>query len=296
MREIRIGDVIIASVIERDGPLRTPEVMFPKCDPVLAREHLAQMDAVAFDAVSGRLVITYQTFVIRTPHHTILVDTCTGEDKGYPPPLDFPKQPWLDGFRALGLAFEDIDYVFCTHLHVDHCGWNTRLVNGRWVPTSPNAEYFFHRGEYAYWKEGARQADASGAPDRQVWQKNCLPVMEAGQALLVEDDFALDDTIWLTPTHGHTPGHCCVNICSGGRRAVVSGDLMHHALQCREPDWSTIFCADPVMAVRARRDFLRAVADTDTLVLPIHFPAPTLGRIEVDGERFRYRFVYEVSP
>ena len=119
--------------------------------------------------------------------------------------------------------------------------------------------------------------------------------MEAGQALLVGDDFGLDDTVWLTPAHGHTPGHCCVNICSGGKRAVVSGDLMHHALQCREPDWSTIFCVDPAMAASSRRAFLGSVADTDTLVLPVHFPAPTAGRIEADGDRFRYRFVHETS-
>ena len=83
-----------------------------------------------FDHASGKIVITYQTFIVRTPQHTILVDTCTGEDKGYPAPMDFPKQPWLDGFAAAGLRFEDIDYVFCTHLHIDHCGWNTRLVDG----------------------------------------------------------------------------------------------------------------------------------------------------------------------
>ena len=103
--------------------------------------------------LSGLLVITYQTYVVRTPKHTILIDTCTGEDKGYPPPMDFPKKPWLDRFAAEGLRFEDIDYVFCTHLHIDHTGWNTMLRNGRWVPTFPNAKYIFHKGEYAAWEE-----------------------------------------------------------------------------------------------------------------------------------------------
>ena len=112
-----------------------PQEMFPTYDADIARRHLAALDPVVFDPASGRLVITYQTYVVRTPRHTILVDTCTGEDKGYAPPMDFPKQPWLDGFRAAGLGFEDIDYVFCTHLHIDHCGWNTVLRDGRWVPT-----------------------------------------------------------------------------------------------------------------------------------------------------------------
>ena len=287
MREIAIGDVRITSIIERDGPWRTPEVMFPKYDPEVGRRYLAELPPFVFDQASGLMVITYQTFVVRTPRHTILVDTCTGEDKGYAAPFDFPKQAWMQGFRAQGLTFEDIDYVFCTHLHIDHCGWNTRLVNGRWVPTFPRAKYVFHKREYAAWEEATARGES---PPGEVWRMNCLPVVEAGQALLVDDDFALDDTVWLSPTPGHSPCHCCVNIRSGGARAVVTGDLMHHALQCREPAWFTIFDWDPAQAVQSRRRFLGEIADTDTLVLPVHFPAPTAGRVEADGDRFWYRF------
>jgi glyoxylase-like metal-dependent hydrolase (beta-lactamase superfamily II) len=262
--------------------------MFPGYDPAIGRAHLASLDPVVFDPASGKMVITYQTFVVRTPKHTILVDTCTGEDKNYPAPMDFPKQPWLDGFHAAGLRFEDIDYVFCTHLHIDHSGWNTRLVGGRWVPTFPRAKYVFHKREYAAWEA----ATAAGAnPPGEVWRMNCLPVVEAGQALLVDDGFMLDDTVWLTPTPGHSPCHCCVNIRSGGQRAVVTGDLMHHALQVREPGWFTIFDWDKDEAVRSRRSFFASVADTDTLILPIHFPAPTVGLIGSDGgEHFTWRF------
>ena len=288
MQELRIGDVTITSIVERDGPWRTPEAMFPAYDKAVGARHLAEIDPVFYDPASGKMMITYQTFVVRTPHHTILVDTCTGEDKGYPAPMDFPKQPWLDGFAAAGLRFEDIDYVFCTHLHIDHCGWNTRLVNGRWVPTFPKAKYIFHKREYAFWEAATARGDQ---PPGEVWRMNCLPVVEAGQALLVDDDYMLDDTVWLTPTPGHAPCHCCVNIRSGGQRAVVTGDMMHHALQCREPDWSTIFDWDPAMAARSRRAFLGSVADTDTLLLPVHFPAPTVGRVEADGDRFRYRLI-----
>ncbi len=287
MKKITIGDVTIASIIERDGPWRRPEDMFLNYDAAVGRRHLETLDPFVYDVATNRLVITYQTFVVRTPKHTILVDTCTGEDKGFPAPMDFPKAPWLEGFRAQGLKFEDVDYVFCTHLHIDHCGWNTRLVNGRWVPTFPNAKYIFHRREYAFWEGAmARGQEREG----NVWLMNCLPVVEAGQALLVDDDYTLDDTAWLTPTPGHSPCHCCVNIKSRGQRAVVTGDMMHHALQCREPDLSTVFDTDPIMAAKSRRGFLSSVADTDTLVLPVHFPAPTVGRIGADGDRFLYRF------
>ena len=292
MRKLTIGDVTITSIIERDGPWRRPEDMFPAYDPEIGRRHLAEMDPCVFDFASGKMVITYQTYIVRTPKHTILIDTCTGEDKGYAPPWDFSKQPWLDGFREAGLRFEDIDYVFCTHLHIDHCGWNTVLRNGRWVPTFPNAKYIFHKREYAAWEEAYNKADVPpGPPSENVWRFNCEPVVGAGQALLVEDDYQLDDTIWLTPTPGHSPHHCCVNIQSSGQQAIVIGDLMHHALQCREPEWSTIFDWDPVLGSRSRRRFLTEVAGTSKLILPIHFPHPTTGLIEEDGDRFLYRFV-----
>src|SRR6266567_4415480 len=111
MKTLTIGDVTITSIIERDGPWRRPEEMFPGYDPAIGRRHLAELDREVFDPASGKMVITYQTYIVRTPKHTILIDTCTGEDKGYPPPMDFPKQPWLDGFKGAGLRFEDIDYV-----------------------------------------------------------------------------------------------------------------------------------------------------------------------------------------
>jgi glyoxylase-like metal-dependent hydrolase (beta-lactamase superfamily II) len=117
--------------------------------------------------------------------------------------------------------------------------------------------------------------------------------VEAGQALLVDDDYALDDTITLTPTPGHSPCHCCVNIFSRGQRAVVTGDLMHHAIQCREPDWSARPDWDAKQSAVSRRKFFAEVADTDTLILPIHFPTPTVGRLKADGDRFDYRFKRE---
>jgi glyoxylase-like metal-dependent hydrolase (beta-lactamase superfamily II) len=161
MKQLRIGDITIDAVVEREGPWRRPQDFFPAYDEAVFQHHLPSMEPEVFDLASGLMVITYQTFVVRTPHHTILVDTCTGEDKGHPPPFDFPgKERWRNELFALGIAYDQVGYVFCTHLHIDHTGWNTILRDGRWVPTFPNAKYVFHKKEYAVWEaEYARGAN-----------------------------------------------------------------------------------------------------------------------------------------
>ena len=287
MKSLKIGDVTITSIIEREGPWRRPVDMFPSYDHEVAKEHLKTLDPVVLDPATGLMLITYQTFVVRTPKHTVLVDT--GEDKGHPAPFNFPTRPWMDNFTKAGLTPEDITHVFCTHLHIDHTGWNTKLVNGRWVPTFPNAKYIFHKDEYAYFEQATKEGKN---PPGTVWTNNCRPVVEAGQALLVDSTYQLDDTFTLTPTPGHSPRHCCVNISSKGQRAVVTGDMMHHALQCREPEWSTIFDTDRAEAAQSRRTFLSRVCDTNTFILPIHFPSPTSGLIKPHGKNgFDYEFV-----
>ena len=290
MNRLKVGDVTISSIIERDGPWRVAETMFPSAPPGAAHALLREMDPRTYEAATNKMVITYQSFVIRTPHHVILVDTCTGEDKGYPAPMDFPKQPWLDGLAAEGLTVDDVDYVFCTHLHIDHCGWNTVLRDGRWVPTFPRAKYIFHKTEYAFWEAAAKQGPVGNhKPD--VFLMNCLPIMEAGQAVLVDDDFSLDDCITIIPTPGHSPCHCCVNISSKGERAVITGDLMHHQLQVNQPSWSTIFCADPEAATQSRLKIFESTADTPAMLLPVHFPSPTAGRLKHTADGYRWIFV-----
>jgi glyoxylase-like metal-dependent hydrolase (beta-lactamase superfamily II) len=158
------------------------------------------------------------------------------------------------------------------------------------VPTFPNATYLFSRREYDFWEAATASGDD---PPGSVWRQSCRPVLEAGQARLVDDDYALDDMIRLSPSAGHSPGHVCVNLESRGQRAIFTGDLMHHAVQCREPDWSTVFCWDPEAAAASRRRILGAVADTDITVVPAHFPGATAGRVRPDGDGFRFEFFEE---
>ena len=289
MKPITVGEVAVSTIIEREGPWRRPDDYFPHIPAEAMAARLAEIEPFLFDQASGKLPTTYQSFLLRTTHHTVLIDTCVGDNKPdrWPELDSFPKRPWLDNFAAAGVVPEDIDFVFCTHLHVDHIGWNTRLVDGRWVPTFPNARYIFSRREFAHWQAAdGHRSDHGGAP----FEDSVLPVVEAGRAVLVDDDHAVDDTLYLTPSPGHSPGHVCVNVASKGQRAIFTGDMMHHAVQCLEPDWSTRFCTDPAQSAGTRRAVLDQCADSDIQVLPAHFPSPTVGTIVSAGDAFRFRF------
>ena len=275
MRQLTIGDVTITSIIERDGPWRKPEDMFPAYDAEVGRRHLAALDKEVFDPVSGKMVITYQTYVVRTPKHTILIDTCTGEDKGYPPPMDFPKQPWLDGFHAAGLRFEDIDYVFCTHLHIDHTGWNTMLRNGRWVPTFPKARYVFADRELDYWTK-RQQDDPAACP----WiTDSVLPIVAANRVDIVKSAYAFNDLMTLIPTPGHTIDHYSVHVGKQGADAVITGDMIHSPLQARYPEFGMMSDYDSALAGKSRRELFGRFCDTSTLMCTAHFPSPSTARV-----------------
>ena len=283
------GSVEVDKVLEFEKPLLPPDVLFPASTADAVNSHRDWLEPVLMDPASGLLTLSLHSFVVRTTHHTILVDTCTGNDKPRPdkPRYHMQSWPYLENLAAIGVAPEEIDFVMCTHLHVDHVGWNTRLVDGRWVPTFANARYLIARAEWDHWNEDTNRARYTSDP---YPEDSIVPVIEAGQVEFVDMDYAFDDEIWLDPTPGHTPGHVCVHIASGGREAVMSGDIMHHPLQCAEPDWSSYFCVDPEHSRRTRRAFLERYAASDTLIMPAHFPSPTAGLIRPLGEAFRFEF------
>lgn len=284
MKPIKVGDVTISSHVEQEAPVRTAGALFPTATPDRIARALAELPDFTFDATEhNKLVLAYQSFVLRTPTATVLIDSCVGKHSYAP--TTFSMKPYLDSFAAAGVTFEEIDYVFCTHMRVDHVGWHTRMVDGRLVPTFPNAKYIFARSEYE-----------AAAADTWVFAKSifdeCIrTIVDAGQAVVVDDDFVLNDNLRLLPSPGHSPGHVCVELTSGGQRAIFSGDMLHHPIHCLEPDWYTIFCSHPALAVATRREFLKTCANTDTLFFPAHFNGPTAGVIEPAGKAWRYRYV-----
>ena len=281
---MHLGDIQIDRILEMETPFMTPAAMFPDSRPEQLTQHRHWMEPWALDPVTGKIIIAIQTYVIRTSRHTILVDTCLGCGKTNP---YFPEwhmrtdRTWYDTLRAKGLHPEQVDYVFCTHLHSDHCGWNTQLVDGRWVPTFPNATYIIAEKELQH-------VAAAGTP---AYRESVLPCIETGQVKSVAADFALDDQVWLEPTHGHTSGHVAVHLKSGRHRAVLCGDLIHSPLQCHYPQWRYWIDSDAQQAIATRTRFLQEQCEHRRLMLSAHFPRASIGYVEAERDAFRFRFM-----
>ncbi len=284
---IRVGgDVTIQRIVEQEQPLFDPLEFFPGLTREALEENRGWLERdAALDPETGKLRLCVQSYLVRTPRHAILVDTCVGNGKPRParPFWDMREDDaWERGLAATGVRVEDVDYVMCTHLHVDHVGWNTRLRGGRWVPTFPNARYLFGEREFAHWS--AAHAKAANP----VMEDSVLPIVEAGRADLVRTDAALDDHVRLVPTPGHTPDHYSVELGRGSTTAVLTGDLIHSPLQARYPGMSMRADFDPAQAARTRRRFLECHCDAGTLVCTAHFPSPSAGHVGRWGDGFRF--------
>lgn len=287
MQQLQLGEIRIQRLVESVCADFEPLSFFPETTPEDWEQHREWMPPQAMEPASGNLILTIQAFLVRTRHRTIVVDTCVGDHK----PREH-RPSWhmmqLDTFlprlAAAGITPGDVDYVMCTHLHWDHVGWNTQLRDGRWVPTFPNARYIFAKRELEAWEKLHRDTPQPHLVD------SVFPVLEAGQAQLVESDFALDDQVWLEPTPGHTPDHVSVHLASQGARAVITGDLIHNPVQCLEPAWIMRADFDPDRARTTRQAFLETYCDSDVVICATHFPEPSFGRIVPRGDVFWFEY------
>ena len=277
------GDLIIHRIIEQETTFLPALDLFPQLSPDLLAQNRDWMRKAGAIDETDTLILCFQSYVVRTPHHTILIDSCIGNDK--PRPLR-PKwnmktdDTYMRGLKAAGVSVEDIDFVMCTHLHVDHVGWNTRMEGGRWVPTFPKARYIFGKTEYDYWSEQNAKAPVPPFGD------SVLPVVEAKRADIVGDDFAVGDHLRILPTPGHTPGHVAFAFGRAKDDAVFVGDMMHTPLQLRHPELSPRFDVDPARAAVTRKNFLEHYCDTNTLCCTAHFPSPSTGKIRRKANGF----------
>ena len=290
MLATRIGDFEVHRISEFEGPFIAPEVLFPQYDPDVLKANPDMAGPGLIDPATGKLVFSFHCFIVKTGRHTILIDGCIGNDKERPtrPQFHHMRSPFLADLARAGVRPEDVDYVMCTHLHWDHVGWNTRLDNGQWVPTFPNARYIMARREFAHWQGVQQRGEES--PHRNAFEDSVLPVVRAGQSVLVDDDYAFEDGLHFEPAPGHTPGNVIIRAHSRDQHAVFLGDVLHHQFQLMQPAWSTLACTDPDLSRATRMRLVEAFAEQGTRLLPGHFPAPTAGRIVRQGSAFRYRF------
>jgi len=233
----------------------------------------------------GRLILSIHALVVETPTKRVVVDTCIGNDK--PRRIEdwsHMQTGFLKDFEAAGFSRESIDVVLCTHLHIDHVGWNTMLVDGKWVPTFPNARYLIGRAEFDYWKTGSDSAAAEPA----VFADSVQPVWDAGLIDLVASDHQVCPEVSLVPTPGHTIDHVSVRIVSKGEEAVITGDFVHHPCQLAHPDWDTKVDYDGAQSTKTRERMFEAFARDRTLVIGTHFPAPTAGHVVRDADVYRF--------
>jgi glyoxylase-like metal-dependent hydrolase (beta-lactamase superfamily II) len=284
-----IGRVKVTSIVESETPT-SPRFLYRhmgKAD-VLARAGQAPWLRPNYVSDDGYLLQKIQCLVVDTGQHRIAVDTCVGNDKQRSNELWANLDgPFLDDLAAAGYQPESITHVVCTHLHVDHVGWNTRLVDDRWVPTFPNARYLFVDAEYDHW-----QTERTLFEGEDPFGDSVLPIVEAGLAdrvspahVVAEGPDAL--SIHFQSTPGHTPGHVSLVVESDGNRAVITGDMAHHPMQLADPALSSMFDTDPVRSAQTRVEAFAGWADGHTLVIGTHFGTPTAGRLVADGDGYR---------
>ena len=281
----KIGDVEITRIVEVNAWEDDIAMLWPDATPDDVTKYPWLKPHWATD--DGKMIISFQCFVMRTPEHQIMLDTCIGADRQREFDIFTNMQTtFLDDLKAAGFKREDIDIVLCTHLHFDHVGWNTHLVDGEWVPTFPNARYLFGREEFEHWK---MLEETKGYHDLNHMYDAVQPVIDAGLVDLIEPDHKPCPEITLMPTPGHTPGHVSIVVESQGQKAVITGDLMHCPIQCAEPQRIVRFDMDQAQGAQTRQTFVDDMANSGTLVIGTHFADPTGGFVisDADGCRFR---------
>jgi glyoxylase-like metal-dependent hydrolase (beta-lactamase superfamily II) len=292
-----VDDMVIYRIVEEQRGSGPIERFFPGVVRKLIEDNLYWFASEGLDPSNGNMLLSYHAFVVKTPRHNVLIDSCIGKGKNLPMMDTWHNRTderWMDEFKATGLNVEDIDYVLCTHLHADHVGWNTLLQDGKWVPTFPNARHLMVDKEYALARNWIKEHGAESGwaqTRRSAWEESITPIIDAGKADFVEATHILDEYFRLMPTPGHTPGHVAVSVGREWDRAVFTGDLIHSPIQARFPDIPMFADEDPALAAVTRREFLKRFAETDTLFCTMHFPAPSVGYLRNWNDGYRLDFV-----
>lgn len=262
------------------------DFMFPEMRELL-RDDAAEALIHPSVLLQGQVPLTIRSWLLRKNDRVILIDSCVGNHKArqhWPSWHQRDDDGWLKKLASHGVRPADVDIVMCTHLHADHVGWNTKLENGMWVPTFPNATYLTGRIEYEHWLFESSTGDRHGS-----FADSVMPVVEAGQMTFLEDGSEIAHGLSVELAPGHTPGQLLLNARGKNCGAVFCGDVLHSPLQLRFPDISSAICEDRPAAARTRRQLLSRLCDGDQFLLPGHFADPGWCQISAAGNAFEMR-------
>jgi glyoxylase-like metal-dependent hydrolase (beta-lactamase superfamily II) len=275
IRHWRVGEVEIARIVEVNAFEDNISMLLKDETAEYVRQHAWLRPH--FATPEGLMKISFQAFVLRSRGKSVMIDTCIGADRKREYDVFCNLQStFLTDLAAAGFPADSINAVLCTHLHFDHVGWNTRLVDGRWIPTFPQARYLFGKAEYDHWTH----MRATGGYHHFGHMVDAVdPVVAAGLVDYITPDYQLTDEVSLFATPGHTPGHVSVLIRSRGEEAVITGDLMHHPIQLIDPAREANFDMDKPQGAQTRQAFVDRFGGTPVLVIGSHFCDPTGGRI-----------------
>ena len=300
MRTQYFGDISVAKVLDSTDHFKAA-IAFPDVDLNHFRQHHDWIRPF-YDFENESIIISTHSYVVKTPEFTAIVDTCIGNDKnrigsgpifkaneGVLSGWNNRNSPYLDNLIQSGIDPREVDYVLCTHMHADHVGWNTKLQDGRWVPTFPNAQYLFSQTEL----EGMQKQTGNPFDEyiRLVYEDSVLPVIQSGQSIIIDSDFDLGKGITILPTPGHSPGHFCIELRAKNSRGILTGDVLHNPIQVCYPHWTTMFCEDKEKANETRIKLVDYLTDSDIVVLAAHFAGTTAGKIVADANGIKFNLL-----
>jgi len=195
----------------------------------------------------NRVELGLNTLVIRTGDKTVLVETGIGAKMSEKSATIYDNQMLLmRHLEAAKIAPDEVDIVINTHLHFDHCGWNTRRrTDGTMVPTFPRARYYFQRAQLEHAHRQHERDRVSYMTD------NYDPMVRNGQAVLLEGDAPIVRGVEVRVTPGHTPGHQSVIVRSGGKTTCYFGDLLPTTAHV-QPTWVIGYDLLPLESIESR--------------------------------------------
>jgi glyoxylase-like metal-dependent hydrolase (beta-lactamase superfamily II) len=288
--QFALGDITVSRIDESVEPAVEPFSFLPELPADAIDQQRSWLEPTFYDGASARLILAEQSWLVRTPRLNILIEACAGNHKSRPhfPRAHMLNTPWLARLAGAGCRPEDINVVLCTHLHVDHVGWFTRKLDGRWIPTFPHARYVIDRIEYANWHPDGRTLPYFQINDG-CFEDSVAPVMEAGLMDLVDVPHEIDTGVRILPARGHTMGHVAIEVSSGGKSALFVGDAMHTPLQILYPQCCTYSCEDKPRTIATHHALMEKCIEHDRLFVPTHFPHPH-SAVRIRERSGRYAF------